>query len=405
MFCHDFSIPKVAYNKYLSDITLNLLRGILMDPNALDPRWDNQTLVYNLEKHNWPAYWLGVAQELFPQITELETVHKILTPQQISELGRYCQAACDRAEFQERVDAYFGEYVPDLLDGEEWMLQRFFTIRIVIPNQEKAGRLLAFHQGIWVGNGLGLRTIWTPFTKCYETNSMWITDWDKSDELTTKAYAEKWDYDHIQEECGKHSWPVTLEPGQAHLFQQHHIHGNFNNDTDITRWSMDGRVLPKGGHYHRKLPGGYFRFIGERDDPRGVDNTKNWISYANWNTDWSEALPLPMQRAIIEQYCKKYDIRINDYQFENEYLDWLPGLEKFISLPEVDCIVLTSIYNLPDDPFRRLKLLNQAVAAGKELHFANELCSVRDQEDIKHIQNIFEFVNENTHPNVTLGLV
>ena len=36
---------------------------------------------------------------------------------------------------------------------------------------------------------------------------------------------------------------------------QEHIHGNVNNDTDITRVSMDVRVLIEGEPYHRKLPG------------------------------------------------------------------------------------------------------------------------------------------------------
>lgn len=373
-----------------------------MNPNQLDPRWDNQKLNYALANYNWPAYWLKVAQEKFPQIEKLESVHEILSPQEISVLAKHCQQACDRDEFYDLIDAYYGENVKNLVDGE-FMIQRYFTIRIVIPNQEHHGRLLGFHQGIWVGNGLGLRTVWTPITDAYNSNTMWIMDWDKSHEVTQTIYREQWDYDRIQNECRKHSWPVTLRPGQAHLFQQHHIHGNYNNNTPITRWSMDGRILPKGGHYHRKLPGGYFRFLGEREDKRPIDADKTWITYAGWNSKFSGSIPLPMQRAIIDKYCVKHNIQINDYQFENEYLDWLPGLEKYIEQSGVDGIVLCSIYCLPDHPFRRKQLLELAVQMKTELHFANELCSVRSLEDIKHIQHIFEFVNENTDPNTTLG--
>lgn len=369
----------------------------------LDPRWDNQTLNYDLAKHNWPEYWLGVAQEKFPQITELETVHKILTPDQISELGRHCQMQFDTEELQNRIDAYYSDYIPQLIDQNDWMIQRFFTVRIVIPNQAKVGRLLAFHQGIWVGNGLGMRTVWTPFTKCYGNNSMQIMDWDTSHRITQEAYDGRISYDELQEKCTQHVYPVTLEPGQAHLFQQHHLHGNFNNDTDITRWSMDGRILPLGGHYHRKLPGGYFRFIDEREDKRPIDTSKKWISYAGWNSKFSNPIPLPMQRAIINQYTSKHDIKINDYQFENEFLDWLPGLEKYITGYGVEGIVLCSIYCLPDDPFRRVQLLRLAVENNVELHFANEVCSVRNEEDVQHIQHIFNFVNDNTSPNETLG--
>lgn len=375
----------------------------MSDPNTLDSRWDNQTLNYDLQKHNWPEFWLNVAKEKFPQITSLETVHEVLTADEIYQLGQHCQKACDRPEFQKRVDDYYGEYLPDLVDGD-YMVQRFFTIRIVIPNQEKAGRLLAFHQGIWVGNGLGLRTIWTPFTKCYDTNSMWVMDWDKSDVITQQVYDQKPDYDAIQELCRKDSWPVVLNPGQAHLFQQHHVHGNYNNTTDITRWSMDGRVLPVGGHFGRKLPGGYFRFLGESPDQRTPDTSKTWISYAGWNTKFSEGIPLPMQRRVINDYCEKHNIRINDYQFENEFLDWLPGLQKFIELDTVQGIVMCSLYGLPDDGDRRRELLQLALDTGTEIHFANELCSLRDEKDMAHIERVFTFVNENTNPNTTLGM-
>jgi sporadic carbohydrate cluster protein (TIGR04323 family) len=373
-----------------------------MYPNELDPRWDNQTLNYDLEKHNWPEYWLRIAKQRFPEITKLETVHEILTPREISELGKHCQSNCETPEFQNRVDEYYEDILPGLVDNE-WMIQRNFTIRIVIPNQAMVGRLLAFHQGIWVGNGIGLRTVWTPFTRCFGSNSMQIMGWTDSDHLTQRCYTEKWDYDRLQTECSKHSWPVTLQPGQAHLFQQHHIHGNFNNDTVITRWSMDGRVLIKGAYYGRKLPGGYFRFTGEKADTRPVDVSKRWISYAGWNTKFTSPLPVNMQRAIIDQYNTKHGIRINDYQFENEFLDWLPGLEKYITGYNIDGIVMPSIFSLPDDPVRRYELLNLAVDKEVELHFANELCSVRNQADIKNIEHIFEFVNLNPDPNLFLG--
>ena len=168
---------------------------------------------------------------------------------------------------------------------------------------------------------------------------------------------------------------------------------------------MDGRILPKGGHYHRKLPGGYFRFLGEKDDVRQIDPNKKWVSYVVWNSKFSSPIPLPMQRSIINQYCDKHSIVINDYQFENEYVDWLPGLEKFITGYNVDGIIMCSIYGLPDNPFRRHELLKLAVDNNIEIHFANELCSVREEKDIEHIQHIFKFVNENTPPNETLGYV
>lgn len=356
------------------------------------PNWDINSVEYDLEKHNWPAYWLNVAQEKFPQIESLETVHKVLTPSQLKELGEHCQAQFNSSELKQRIDAYYNDFVPHNIEQEEWLIQRYFTIRIVIPNQASVGRLLAFHKDEWTGNGLGILTAWTPITKCYDSNSMQVVDSKNSDHISFTCIAERWSTDTLQEECLKHAKPVNLDPGQVFLFQQHHMHGNVNNETDITRWSMDGRILPKGGDYNRKYPGGYFRFLNEQDDLRPINSNNKWLSYVGWNSKFSNAVPLHWQRNVIKDYCTKNKIELNDYQFEMEHLDWYPNLEKYITGYNIDGIVMCSIYCLPDSPFDRFRLLKLAVDSNVELHFANELCSVRDENDIKKILKIFEYV-------------
>ena len=163
---------------------------------------------------------------------------------------------------------------------------------------------------------------------------------------------------------------------------------------------MDGRVLIKGAYYGRKLPGGYFRFPGEQEDTRPVDASKRWISYAGWNTKFSSPIPLPMQRAIVDQYINKHGVKINDYQFENEFLDWLPGLEKYITGYNIDAIVMCSIFNLPDNPFRRYQLLKLAVDSGVELHFANELTSLKTKADLEKIETYLNFAVAKSGPYV-----
>ena len=362
-----------------------------MSINEINPKWENTSVNYDLDNHNWPKYWLDVAKEQYPGIESLETVHKTLKPNQIVKLVKHLQKATGSKEFIQRVDRYYESIIPDLIEENEYMIQRFFTVRIVIPNQSKSGRLLQFHKDEWTGNGLGILTVWTPITNCYGTNSMQILSCQDSDYITNECYKNQWNFDTLQSESLDRSFPVELQPGQAHLFQQNHIHGNVNNDTDISRWSMDGRILPKGGEYHRKLPGGYFRFIGELPDTRPIDPEKEYISYAGWNNSWSGGIPLPMQRATINEYCRNNNIKINDYQFENEFLDWYPSLEQFITNYNVDAIVLCSIYSLPDNPFRRYTILKLAVDNNVELHFANELCSIRQEQDIKHIQQLLEY--------------
>jgi len=65
--------------------------------------------------------------------------------------------------------------------------------------KDKNGTVLPFHQGRWVGNGLGLRTVWLPFTETFDSNSLQIIGIDKSREITRKSEQEKWTHERLEE--------------------------------------------------------------------------------------------------------------------------------------------------------------------------------------------------------------
>jgi sporadic carbohydrate cluster protein (TIGR04323 family) len=358
---------------------------------SLQAEWDNKTLTYDLEKYNWPAWAMAVVQEVAPQVRELETLHKVLTPAEIVKVSQHVQNACSRRDFMERFDEFVESFVPEKINGKRYMIQRQGTLRVVIPQQAKVGRRLAFHQGIFVGNGRGCRTIWTPFTEARGTNTMWMMDLDISREITKRVLAEKWSLDRFENECLKHAWPVTLKPGQSHLFFQEHIHGNVNNEEGYTRVSMDMRILIEGEEWGRRQPGGFMRLPGDYEVTQTSDYTgKSFITYAGWNSKFSKDIPLPMQRAIIEPYCKKNKISYTSYEFENEHMDWQPGLEHYIK-ERPDGIVLCSMYCLTDDGVRRSELLQLALDLEVELHFANELCSLKTKSDLEKIETYLNF--------------
>ncbi len=366
----------------------------------LQTHWDNKTVDYDLEKYNWPAWALSVIQEVAPQVKELETMHKVLTPSEIVRVGQHVQNACSRKDFMERFDEFAAGIVPQRIDNKRYMIQRQGTLRVVIPNQSSVGRRLQFHQGIFVGNGRGCRTIWTPFTRAEKTNTMWIMDLDISREITKQVIAEKWTLQKFEDECLKHAWPVTLSPGQSHLFFQEHLHGNVNNEENYTRVSMDMRILIEGEEWGRRLPGGFMRLPGDYEVAGVMDYTgKSFITYAGWNSVFSKNIPLPMQRAIIEPYCVKNKINYNSYEFENEHLDWCPALEHYIK-ERPDGIAMCSMYSLPDDPVRRTELLELAVDLGVELHFANELCALKSRDDLDKIQTYLNFAVPKKGPYV-----
>lgn len=362
--------------------------------------WDNKTLDYDLKQFNWPAWALAVIQEVAPQVRELETLHQVLTPPEIVRVSQHVQNACSRRDFMEKFDEFAASVVPQRIDNKRYMIQRQGTLRVVIPNQAKVGRRLAFHQGIFVGNGRGCRTIWTPFTRAEKTNTMWMLDLDISREITKRVLAERWSLEKFEEESVKHAWPVTLDPGQSHLFFQEHIHGNVNNDEGYTRVSMDMRILIEGEEWGRRLPGGFMRLPGDYavSEPRDYTG-KSFITYAGWNSNFSKDIPLPMQRAIIEPYCVKNKIAYTSYEFENEHMDWQPGLEYYIK-ERPDGIVLCSMYSLTDDVNRRNEILELALDQGVELHFANELTVLRTRLDLDRIQTYLDFAVPKSGPYV-----
>lgn len=367
---------------------------------ATQVEWDNKTLNYDLDKYNWPKWALEVIQEIAPQVKELETLHQVLTPSEIVRVAGHVQNACSRKDFMERFDAFVAEYVPSRINNKRYLIQRQGTLRVVIPNQAQEGRRLWFHQGIFVGNGRGCRTIWTPFTEARGTNTMWMMDLDRSRDITKRSLAEKWDLDYFEKVCMDNCWPVELKPGQSHLFMQEHIHGNVNNNEGYTRVSMDMRILIEGEEYLRRNPGGFMRLPGDHEGARLSDNTgRKFVTYAGWNSAFSKWQTLPMQRAIIEQYCTKNKISYNDYLSDNEHMDWQPALEHFIK-QRPDGIVMCSMYSLTDDVERRNELLNLALDLGVELHFANEVTSLRTKEDLERIQTYLGFAVQKSGPYV-----
>lgn len=335
--------------------------------------FDNNILEYDLTKYNFSEWALSKAQEIYP-IQSLETLHKEVDLSTLNKIQKHVQDSCDSLEFKEMLDNFLIEYIEPLVGGKEFLIQRYGTLRAVIPNQQAAGRQLAFHQGIFVGNGKGLRTIWTPFTSCWGTNTMQMCDYGISKEITIRSINEKWSQEYFNDFSYKASFPVELNPGQSFLFNQECIHGNVNNDTDITRVSMDLRILLKDEDYGRKYPGQYFRktFDWVNNTPKVSTENKTYVTYAGWNSDYTQHLPLLLQRSIINNYCSKHSIEFNDYQFENEFLDHMPALSWLIDNKGIDGIVMLSIYALPNSLEDRIILYTKAIETNTEIHFAQE---------------------------------
>lgn len=345
---------------------------------SLQKNFDNATLNYDLNKFNWPLLVLKKIQEKYPVVKSLEKIHQQLSPTEIFEIAAQIQNEFLTEEWSILLDKFAETYIVPLLNGQRYLIKRQPTLNIVIPNQEAVGRRLPFHQGIFYDNGRGQGTIWMPLTKCYDSNSMWIASLEDSRKLTKIAIEEKLSAEKLDLYSTLESIPVTLEPGQAHLFSQEHIHGNINNITDITRFAIDWHVLIEGEEYHNRLPGAFFRMPGDYVTDIHVDNSKSFLCYLSNNSEFDKQLSKHVQRCTIEKYIEQHDIAPNGWQFENEYLTHLPIFQYLLD-QNIDCILVLSMYSISDE------LLQKAINKGKEIHFANEYMCIKTQEDLDRI--------------------
>ena len=353
-------------------------------------KWDNSTLTYDLKRYNFPALVLELVQELYPDVPSLEQIHRFVPAEQIATMCVHVQKSFGKKKFMTLFDSFAEEYLAPKIGSQKYLIKRQATLNCVISNQVKSARRLLFHQGIWVSNGRGMTTQWMPLTKAFATNSMYIASHKDSITLTKKVIREKLNLEQFENECLKISKPVEKQPGEVHLFHQEHIHGNVNNETDITRCAIDWHILLEGEEYGWRLPGGFFRAPGDHEQDKSIDTGLTFIAYVGNSTQFDDNIPQPFQRKVIEEYCKSKNIAHNGYIYENQYLDWLPSLEHMIN-ERVNGIVMCSMYSLPDDKQRRSKLLKLALENKVQLHFANEFCSLKSNDDLKKINMYLNF--------------
>ena len=349
----------------------------------MNENWENKTLEYDITKYPWNDWVLEEIKKLFPRVEELDTIHEYIDEKEIFSLCVSIQQLfMYDLTWMKRLSNFAKEYIPPLIDHQDFLIKRNPTLNLVVPNQQSIGRRLPFHQGIFYDNGRDHGTIWMPLTESFDTNAMWIINTDESKEITKKVIKNNWNLKKFEEECLKVAYPVTLSPGQAHLFNQESIHGNVNNTTNKTRMAFDWHVLPKGGEYHRRLPGGFFRHPDDYSQNLKQDySQKRYITYLSNNHSMSIDWPKNFQRAIIDNYLDECKITNNAYHFENEFLDHMPILDHFLE-EKIDGIVMCSIYQLPSDCEQ---LLQKALKNRVTLHFANERLVIESVDDINKI--------------------
>ena len=174
-------------------------------------QWDQTTLKFDTLRYNFNLWALDIAKTICPDVEDLEKLHIHVSPFDLSRIKKEFHKKCNERHFMEMIDKFMEEYSPPLIGNKKYLIQRNPTLRIVEPNQSNNGRRLYFHKGTWVGNGSGLRTVWMPFTRTFDSNTMLMIDFKTSNELSQKCVNEQWSLEKFESECVKNSFPVNLK--------------------------------------------------------------------------------------------------------------------------------------------------------------------------------------------------
>lgn len=354
---------------------------------------------YNLKKYPFMDIILSLVQKYYPKVKDLEYLHEHIPPSSVGELVKYLTKDLADTEFYVLFDKMVEEYVSPQLNTDI-LIQKFGNIRATIPNQDENGTVLPFHQGRWVGNGLGLRTVWLPFTETFDSNSLQIISIDKSREITRKSTEEKWTHDKLEKVCAEECYPVNMSPGNFLLFTQENIHGGIPNRTGKTRMSIDVRLLLRDGQPHRKWPGAYFRRLHDTDiQSRKIKILphENVITYAEYEGFKTRHIDLYFQTLTVKEYCNrmgyKFPFQTGDNEGRNHSF-----LEYSIKHTKLDHIILFSIFSLPDDEYRRSYIMNIALQYKCKIHFANEELVLDNLEMLEKIEYLRGFTKDWSSP-------
>ena len=355
-----------------------------------DPRWDNKSLNYDHKKHNWSEWFYNSARELKPDLTCLEDIHKYFSTSELVDLRKHYEKLTNSEEFSRRVDDFFAENIAHLVDHPDYLIQSTSGIRIVVPNQEKLGRLLSFHTGYWTGYNNVMGTVWIPLTKSWGSNTMQVVDWDHSKDIMHRIHNYKLSLSDIQDASLEHAYPVELEVGQCWLFNQGHLHGNINNETEITRVSFDTRWALPGHDFGPRRAGSFYRFQGSHANIDTDDLSPGpWIAFVDQNSSYIGETPHFIIREFLLQKAQR--LNLNVVEWSNEYwgCTWMPKLGDYVSRKNISGLILPSIYAFSGNKELLLSMFETALDNKQQLLFVDENLLVGDTNDLEVIKKIY----------------
>ncbi len=153
------------------------------------------------------------------------------------------------------------EDVLNMLVGNELAMQIKINLSIQLPNDKSS--ILPLHSDTWSGDSPFEVVVWIPLVDCYKSKSMFILNPRDSKIFyhNYKADSEELDSKSLFDKYKKKFEWINIKFGEVLIFNQCLPHGNIENKTNETRWSLNCRFKSLFSPYGEKKIGEFFKPI------------------------------------------------------------------------------------------------------------------------------------------------
>lgn len=343
-------------------------------------------LKYNKEQFKIDQYFKDIIKNKFNLLKEdfeLENLHLHISPTNIPQLYEALYSAFDNINFYKEYYNLLKDYITPFY-SQRFLIQMKPAIRIQYPNQ----RTVQYHSDEWYGHGPEVYNFWLPLTNVNESNSIYISSPEDSDEALNYLEKSKAIQPEIDSHLRKFCNPIKMSHGEIFCFNSKIIHGTEVNITGKTRISIDFRLLHEGNSSGtKKINEFYLPFHYEEQWPHLKNATNlNQIeykatSYLYPSNGFTKFFSAYNQRDIIRSFSKKNNIIILAEETEIHTMAHHPTLKSLTTgypNPELNCIVAFSVLCLPSDIEDRKEILTNSVKFNIPIFFALENISTNE---------------------------
>jgi sporadic carbohydrate cluster 2OG-Fe(II) oxygenase/sporadic carbohydrate cluster protein (TIGR04323 family) len=355
----------------------------------------NQTIHFDIEKYDFDKMFLNAANKYLnsqglPAVAELAKLHQQISINTIDGLYAALYGHMDSEEFLNLYRSYIREVIYPLV-GSKFYYQKKPGIRLHLPGT----KTVQYHTDEWYGHGEDVLNFWSPLTKCYDTNSLYMTSLDDSVRVVERLENEKANMSQINDALAAICKPLSLIPGSTYCFCSKIVHGAEENKTPDTRVSLDYRVLVDGDNPGSKPLGEYYEHIDLVELSKGSEfrpdaGKYSVASYLFPKNGFSKFISQHHQRLINQNFADKHKMEIVAEETEIKTMSHHPmllSMSQGLSTHKIDAVVLFSVLCLPEAREDREKIYSSSIESGTKLFFANEGVELSAVGSVELIEN------------------